>query len=270
MTAQVAGMVAIICYLLACIFLYRALATQKTPSKMAILSLGAIALPLHGIHIMAQIYQPHGINLGFFNVLSLIGWIIACLHIAICSYRPLLAISFFAYPAAAFSLLASLLFQAPYHPLVNLPKGAETHIILSIFAYSVLFLAALHAILLAIQNKNLKSHRHKPQNPLLHIMPPLQTMESVLFDFISFGFALLSLSILSGFISLEDVFAQHVLHKTVLTILAWCMFGVLLAGHYWQGWRGQRAVKFTLIGFALLLVGFLGSKVVLELILHRT
>jgi ABC-type uncharacterized transport system permease subunit len=94
-------------------------------------------------------------------------------------------------------------------------------------------------------------------------------MESVLFDFISFGFALLSLAIISGFITLDNIFAQHVLHKTILTILAWFIFGTLLIGHYWRGWRGQRAVKFTLIGFSFLLVGFLGSKVVLELILQR-
>jgi ABC-type uncharacterized transport system permease subunit len=91
----------------------------------------------------------NGINLGFFNILSLIGWIIACLHIAISSYRPLLVMSLFAYPAAAFGLLVSILFHAPYQPLTDLPKGAESHIILSIFAYSVLFLAALHAILIS-------------------------------------------------------------------------------------------------------------------------
>lgn len=269
MIAQLAGFLAIACYLLACVFLYRALASQKTPSKMLILSLGAIALPLHGLNIVGHVYQAEGINLGFFNILSLIGWIIACLHIAISSYRPLLVMTLFAYPAAAFGLLASMLFYAPYQPLSSLPQGAESHIILSIFAYSVLFLAALHAILLAIQNKNLKNHRQKHKNPLLSIMPPLQTMETVLFDFILFGFILLSLAIISGFISLDNIFAQHVLHKTILTLLAWFVFGTLLIGHYWQGWRGQRAVKFTLIGFSFLLVGFLGSKVVLELILHR-
>ncbi|HQV21876.1 MAG: cytochrome c biogenesis protein CcsA [Moraxellaceae bacterium] len=268
MIAQFAGAVAIACYLLACVFLYRALATHSKPSKMLILSLGALALPLHGMQILTQVYQYNGINLGFFNVLSLVGWIIACLHIAICSYRPLLVMSLFAYPAAAFGLLASLLFYAPYQVLSHLPQGAESHIILSIFAYSVLFLAALHAILLAIQNKNLKNHRLKTKNPLLNIMPPLQTMEVVLFDFIIFGFILLSLAIISGFITLDDIFAQHVLHKTVLTIFAWFIFGTLLVGHYWQGWRGQRAVKFTLIGFSFLLVGFLGSKFVLEFILH--
>jgi ABC-type uncharacterized transport system permease subunit len=269
MIAQFAGLLAIACYFLACVLLYRALITQQAPSKMLILSLGAIALPLHGFNIIENIYQSSGINLGFFNILSLIGWIIACLHIAISSYRPLLVMTLFAYPAAAFGLLVSILFYAPYQPLTDLPKGAESHIILSIFSYSVLFLAALHAILLAIQNKNLKNHRQKNKSPLLNIMPPLQTMESVLFDFISFGFILLSLAIISGFITLENIFAQHVLHKTILTIFAWLIFGTLLAGHYWRGWRGQRAVKFTLIGFGFLLLGFLGTKVVLELILQR-
>ena len=94
-------------------------------------------------------------------------------------------------------------------------------------------------------------------------------MESVLFDMIGFGFGLLSLAIISGLLTLDNIFAQHLLHKTILTILAWCIFGALLMGHYWRGWRGQRAIRFTLAGFGVLLLGFYGTKVVLELILQR-
>lgn len=269
MIAQFAGFLAIACYFLACVLLYRPLVKQQVPSKMLILSLGALAIPLHGLHIIAHVYQDNGINLGFFNVLSLVGWIIACLHIAINSYRPLLVMSLFAFPAAMLGLLVSELFYAPYTTITHLPKGAESHIVLSIFAYSVLCLAALHAILLAIQNKNLKKHRQKNKNPLLATIPPLQTMESVLFDFIGFGFVLLSLAIMSGFMTLDNMFAQHVAHKTILTVFAWLVFGILLIGHYWRGWRGQRAVRFTLVGFSFLVVGFLGSKIVLELILQK-
>lgn len=267
MLAQLAGLLAVACYLLACGLLCRDLARKQPPNKLAILSLGALALPLHGYNIHQHIYLDAGLDLGFFNILSLVGWIIACLHIAISSYRPLIVATLFAFPAAAFGLLFSELFHAPYHALSHLPRGAEGHIVLSIFAYSILFMAALHAILLVIQNKALK-HRSKSRS-ILTAMPPLQTMESVLFDFIGFGFILLSLAIVSGFLSLDNMFAQHVMHKTILTIMAWCIFGTLLAGHYWRGWRGQRAIRFTLLGFGLLLLGFYGSKLVLELILQK-
>lgn len=267
MFAQFAGLAAVACYLIACALLCHRLARKQAPNKLLILSLGFLALPLHGVHLQQQIYQVNGLDLGLFNILSLVGWIIACLHIAICSYRPLLAASLFAYPAAALGLLSSMLFHAPYTPITSLPRGAEGHIILSIFAYSVLFMAALHAILLAIQNKELKN-RTKSRSLLL-VLPPLQTMEAVLFDMIGFGFALLSLAIISGLLTLDNIFAQHLIHKTILTILAWCIFGALLIGHYWRGWRGQRAIRFTLAGFGVLLLGFYGTKLVLELILQR-
>ena len=134
---------------------------------------------------------------------------------------------------------------------------------------SVLFMAALHALLLSVQSRGLKHRSPSSSRSLLKVLPPLQTMETVLFDFISAGFGLLSLAIISGFLTLDNMFAQHLVHKTILTLLAWCIFGVLLIGHYWRGWRGQRAVRFTLAGFGILLLGFYGSKLVLELILHR-
>jgi ABC-type uncharacterized transport system permease subunit len=95
-------------------------------------------------------------------------------------------------------------------------------------------------------------------------------MESLLFSLIGTGFVLLTLAIVTGFLTLNDLFAQHVAHKTVLTLAAWAVFAVLLAGRHWLGWRGPTAIRFTLWGFALLLLGFYGSKLVLELVLGRS
>ena len=83
------------------------------------------------------------------------------------------------------------------------------------------------------------------------------------------GFALLTLALLSGFAFLEDMFAQHLVHKTVLSTLAWLMFGGLLIGRLRYGWRGKTAIVWTLSGFAVLILAYFGSKMVLELILQR-
>jgi ABC-type uncharacterized transport system permease subunit len=91
----------------------------------------------------------------------------------------------------------------------------------------------------------------------------------MLFDLIAVGFVLLSLAIITGFLTVNDFFAQHLVHITVLTVAAWLVFAVLLGGRHWRGWRGTTAIRFTLWGFGLLLLGFYGSKVVLELILNR-
>ncbi|MDP4917088.1 MAG: cytochrome c biogenesis protein CcsA, partial [Haliea sp.] len=64
-------------------------------------------------------------------------------------------------------------------------------------------------------------------------------------------------------------FAQHLVHKTVLTLIAWVVYSTLLWGRYQLGWRSQTAVRFTLGGFIVLMLAFLGSKLVLELVLQR-
>ena len=94
-------------------------------------------------------------------------------------------------------------------------------------------------------------------------------METLLFQMLALGFLLLTLSLLTGFLFLEDMFAQHLVHKTVLSLLAWLLFAVLLLGHWWLGWRGQTAIRWTIAAFVLLMLAYFGSKFVLELILHR-
>jgi ABC-type uncharacterized transport system permease subunit len=86
---------------------------------------------------------------------------------------------------------------------------------------------------------------------------------------ISVGFVLLSAALVTGFLFLEDMFAQHLAHKTVLSILAWLAFGILLWGRYRFGWRGRPAIRWTLVGFAVLVLAYFGSKAVLELLLRR-
>ncbi|RZU47505.1 ABC-type uncharacterized transport system permease subunit [Fluviicoccus keumensis] len=270
MSLMLAGLLAIGCYLGACLLLLHFLARKLPLPRPAILGLGVLALPLHGLVVMSQIFRPEGLHLGLFHIVSLVGWLIAAMHILFTSYRPVLALCLAAYPAAAVSLLLSLLLPSPaYMPLSRLAPGMEFHILLSILAYSVLFMAALHALLLSVQSRGLKHRAASPSRTLLKVLPPLQTMEAVLFDMIGLGFTLLTLAIVSGFLSLENMFAQHVVHKTVFSLFAWMVFAVLLGGHRYRGWRGQTAIRFTLSGFGLLLVGFYGSKIVLELILQK-
>ena len=141
-----------------------------------------------------------------------------------------------------------------------------SHILLSILAFSLISIAALQALFLAYQNHQLK---HKNPTGLVSKLPPLQTMEMLLFELLWVGITLLSLSILSGILYLQNIFAQHLVHKTVLSIIAWCVFAVLLWGRHYSGWRGSTAIRGTLVGFAFLVLSYFGSKFVLELILER-
>ncbi|MDQ3731070.1 MAG: cytochrome c biogenesis protein CcsA, partial [Pseudomonadota bacterium] len=156
----------------------------------------------------------------------------------------------------------------PNQPVIAAPAGSslQIHILISLVAYSLLSIAALQALVLAVQDWQL--HNHRPGG-LIRALPPLQWMEDLLFQLIAVGFALLSVSLLTGFFFLEDIFAQHLVHKTVLSIVAWLVFAVLLFGRMRFGWRGRTAIKWTLSGILALMLAYFGSKLVLELILQR-
>ncbi len=137
---------------------------------------------------------------------------------------------------------------------------------LSILAYSVLTIAAVQAAMIALADRQL---RLKRPSFVLRILPPLQTMEDLLFQLVWLGFILLSVGLAIGFMFVENLLGQHLAHKTVLSSLAWLVFAVLLWGRYYFGWRGGIAVRYTIGGFVALLIAFFGSKIVLELILQR-
>ncbi len=146
-------------------------------------------------------------------------------------------------------------------------EGLISHILLSILAYSFITIAALQACLLAIQEKQLRQHNF---NGLFQYFPPLQTMEDLLFEMIWLGFITLTAAIATGALFLHDIFAQHLVHKTILSIIAWGVFAILILGRHLQGWRGTTATKLTLAGFTALMLAYFGSKFVLEVLLQKS
>jgi ABC-type uncharacterized transport system permease subunit len=180
--------------------------------------------------------------------------------------KPVEKLGIAVYPLAAILLGLDMVFPEKNHPLVTHNWEMSTHIFTSIIAFSLLNIAALQAILLAVQEQQLR--RHKPKQLML-ALPPLQAMETLLFQMIAAGLFFLTVSLLSGFVFIDDLFAQHLVHKTVLSIFAWFIFSALLIGRLRYGWRGKSAIKWTLIGFVLLLLAYFGSKLVLELILKK-
>jgi ABC-type uncharacterized transport system permease subunit len=210
--------------------------------------------------------QNSGFNFSFFSTSSLVAMIVALLLLIAALNKPVEKLGLAIFPLAAIMLALELNFADKPHSLPSYNWAMSTHILTSIIAFSLLNIAALQAILLAIQDQQLKSH---PPKRFIQSLPPLQTMESLLFQMLGTGLAFLTISLVSGFLFIEDLFAQHLVHKTVLSILAWIIFSGLLMGRHRYGWRGQIAIQWTLIGFVLLLLAYFGSKLVLELILHR-
>lgn len=265
MTNLIAALIAISLYLICSLLLLLRL-RQSPPSlsKAAALLPGFLALAIHVYILEQSMVSTIGINLGFYNALSLIAAFITLFTLASALRHPVEMLGILVLPLAALSITADLTGQSSHLLPPDSAPGLIFHVLTSLIAYSVLALAALHAIALWVQNNYL--HSHQPGG-IIRFMPPLVTMESLLFETIVIGFAFLSISLVSGLMFLDNMFAQHLVHKTVLSILAWCVFAVLLLGRWWLGWRGRTAIRWTLVGFISLMLAYFGSKFVLEIIL---
>ena len=227
---------------------------------------GVIALSLH-VHLLYQsIILTNGLDFGFFNALSLIGWLVALIVLLTSLIRPLENLLLLLFPMAACSLLLELFIPDARILSSSLSTGLRIHILLSICAYSLLTISAVQAIMLAVQERLIKKKRAAK---IMHALPPLQVMEELLIQIIVIGFFTLSLSLASGMMFIDDLFAQHLIHKTILSILAWIIYCILLWGRWSAGWRGKRIIRWTLGGFSTLLLAYIGSKFVLEVILQR-
>ncbi len=229
---------------------------------------GSLAIILHAILLYSWVMTQWGQNLAFFNMLSLVTWGIALLILLAALRHPLTSpvasTSVILFPIAALTIWLDLSFPGQMLIDVTQTPAQLLHIVLSIVAVSLLGLAALLALLLAIQDTLLRRYPHT-----VSALPPLQTLERSLFQLISSGFVALTLSLLTGFAFLDNLFAQSLVHKTTLSLVAWVVFAVLLWGRYRIGWRSTTAIRWTLTGFALLVLAYFGSKLVIELILQR-
>lgn len=237
---------------------------QDEPNK-SILFIGFIALFLHIIVLFSNTITTNGLNPSFVNSFSLVSWLVVLLYLVAEFRKPVETLGVLVFPTAAIAIFLQL-FWPGESPMSKHSFELEVHILLSLLAYGLLAIAAGQSILLLIQTHYLKN---KHPGGFIRSLPPLQSMETLLFQMIKVGFILLSFALLSGFIFLDNIFAQHLVHKTVLSMIAWFLFAILLWGRGHFGWRGKKAVHFTLGGFIFLMLSYFGSKMVLEIILHK-
>jgi ABC-type uncharacterized transport system permease subunit len=173
-----------------------------------------------------------------------------------------------ALPVAALASWLPLLFANPHRFSFTEEPWAALHIAVALIAYALLIVATMQALMLMGLQKRL--HRGLPE-PNARELPPLLTMEQFLFRIVGAGFALLTLTLATGIFFSEQLFGKPLTlnYKTVFSVLAWVAFGALLVGRHRFGWRGRTALNWILFGSALLLLAYIGSKFVLEVILRR-
>jgi len=259
------GIAAFVLYLLGFVLQGTDYRARRTVNQSRLLSIALPATLLHGVTAWFVVSTPTGLNLGLYSAACLTTFILAALVLAGSFRAPLNNLFLFVFPLSALGVLLSITFTSSFTPISIMSTELLVHIMLSVLAYTVLLFAACQSLLLRTQEKAL---RDKRDISVLRMLPPLQTMESMLFQWLFVGVVLLTLAIGSGFLFLDDMFGQPI-HHTVLSIASWVAFTILLIGRARFGWRGATATRWTLAGFALLLLGYLGSKFVVEVLLQR-
>ncbi len=228
----------------------------------------AAALLAHGATLVQEIFPSDGMRFGFAAALSLILWLAIALYWVESIYASMEGLQMLGLPLAAVCVLLPVLFPGQHLNINTHLAAFRVHFLMAMLAYSLFTLAALHAVLMAVAEKRL--HRGR-LTPFLAGLPPLLTMEALLFRLIHIAFGLLTLTLVSGIVFSEDLFGKAIAlnHKTVFAVLSWFIFAHLLAGRHFFGWRGRKALRWTLAGFAALLLAYVGSRFVLEVILGR-
>ena len=228
-----------------------------------------VALVLHGMLLYSRMRTADGLDLGVANAISLLVWLTMLIYwLGALVYAGLTGILGMLAPVA----LVAVLLQAviPGRHVINYGGNSlfALHFAIAMLSYSLFIVATVHALVMLAEEKWL--HRGVLP-PFLKAVPPLLEMEALLFRILLAAFVLLTFTLVSGVFFSEQVFGQpfKANHKTVFGFISWLIFGGLLAGHYFRGWRGRTAVRWTLAGFTALLLAYVGSKVVLELILQR-
>ncbi len=230
----------------------------------------AILLPLllHLWLLLQLIFAPDGIKLGVGHAISAIAWLTVLVYWLSSLGNNLRCLQGFVLPFAALSLAAPFLFPATHTQPHTEEMLFKVHLFIATLAYSLFTIAAMHALLMAIAERRLHS---RPLSTLLQGLPPLLTMEHLLFRILWAGFILLTLTLASGMLFSEELFgkALQLSHKTVFALVSWGIYAALLGGRLRYGWRGRMAVGWTLSGFMVLLLAYIGSKFVLEIVLGR-
>lgn len=236
------------------------------PPPAGLQALLSLVLLLHGGLVYESVLGGGVITLGFGNALSTIAWLTAVIYWTTSHRLPLVRIQAWVTAFAAIAVMLPWIFPNSHAIPHSEATALRAHLAVSLLAYSLFAIAALHAVLMTTLEKKL--HRG---SSLSGEAPPLLTLEAVLFKTIAAGFVLLTLTVFSGVGFSEELFGKPLqfTHKIVFALLSWGVFGGLLLGRHFWGWRGRMALYWTLTGFVFLILAYVGTQFVLEVLLQR-
>ena len=239
---------------------------KQTRSQWLLMSLGLLN---HGALLYMQLGLSEGVDLRLGIAASLVTWSLALILGLVAIFRPVEILGIAVLPLAVLVIVYNLLFPGEIHFLPTVYPIARFHLLIAILSFGCLGLAVLQSIAFSWQDFHLRAQH---MNPLVGRMPPLQTMESIMFQLLNLGFILLTITLLTGVFFHEAISGRpfELNHHILLSLIAWIIFAVLLVGRQLFGWRGRTAARLLLSGFVTLVLGYFGTRFVLEVILGRS
>jgi ABC-type uncharacterized transport system permease subunit len=262
-------LIAVACYLIGAVWLgftvYRTESHQGRGGRIAAVAIAGVGALVHVIALVQERRIAPSAALSPGDTAAMVGLVIAIVAVLM-SLRPR-----FRGMAALLLAIAAILEAAFSEGARQFSVGRPGwelafHVAMATTAFAFLTIGMALAVAQVIVDRRLRSRQ-----PLgwLRILTPIESLESGLFQSILAGFAMLTLALVSGAFFIENLFAQHLVHKVVLALVAWVVFGILLLGRLRFGWRGRKALRWTLAGYVLLGLSYFGSKVILEDILGK-
>jgi ABC-type uncharacterized transport system permease subunit len=240
--------------------------TRSRPLFIIACILTATGMAMHGETLFHLVLPKYGFDLTIGNAVAMIGLELAVVSLLASIEPTLRGMSGGLLILAALTvLLMGSSGDAP--PDLMIAWQVRAHVLIALLSYGILTVGTIVAVFALVQERRLQAARLSPINQLF---APLETTEKLLFILAGFGFAGLTLAIASGSTFINNMLEQHLAHKFGLSLLAWLVFGILLAGRYFKGWRGKRAVRLYLGGFGLLCLAYFGSRLILEEIFNRS
>jgi ABC-type uncharacterized transport system permease subunit len=230
---------------------------------------GAVLAPLalHTLLLYESLFNPEALRFGFGYALSVMLWLAVVIYWVESLVLRVDGMQALVLPLAAVSVVLPAIFPG-FEVSAPGTLAFRLHLILAMVAYSLFTIAAVQALMMAILERRL--HAGAMSGPFASL-PPLLTLERTLFRILWIGFIILSLTLVSGIVFSEQLFGKPLRfeHKSLFAILSWVIFGALLVGRHFYGWRGRTAVRWIFSGFITLLLAYIGSRFVLEVILQR-
>jgi ABC-type uncharacterized transport system permease subunit len=262
--------VAFFAYITLAILFWRAQITgnAETLNRSGLGHTIGIPLALQAWLLYQNLFVGSNLNLGLVYSISLILWLTLLVYWVARFFYPLANMLSIVLPLAAIGVVLPELFPDTRIHSETTSWMFDAHVLVAMMAYSLFTIAAIHAALMSFVEKNL---HHATLPNVLKNLPPLLTMETLLFRILGVGLVLLTLTLASGMLFSEQIFGKpwQFSHKVLFGFISWGVFSILLIGRIFKGWRGRTAVRWTLSGFGFLVLAYLGTKFVLQIVLHR-